>query len=301
MTIKFRAKTKVGFTVDSPLTPFNFPDGQATLKGTENFDHALYEYHIADIRGLNPQDLDHAALWSATLDKLAPGSPKVLFLPYLPGARSDHSEEDVFAAAMYADKINNLWVDQVILLDPHSQVMPHLINGDGRGGVDPTEFPFERIIRREIQDHTSDSRPAPYMGVIAPDHGAVDRATRAAKVMGVPVYKAGKTRDPETGKLSGFHMEDELPTEGKLLIVDDICDGGGTFIGLAEATGLDHKRVDLWVTHGIFSKGTGPLIDAFGEIHTTDSYFGTREDSTIHPNHVTVHKIIPYLTEAINV
>ena len=120
--------------------------------------------------------------------------------------------------------------------------------------------------------------------------------------MGVPVYTAGKTRDFESGKLTGFHMEDDLPTTGRFLIVDDICDGGGTFVGLAAAIRekTPHVGLDLWVTHGIFSQGFDALEDAFEVIHTTNSFFGTVEsvvnDSRmIDPGYLKVHDITPAL------
>jgi ribose-phosphate pyrophosphokinase len=55
--------------------------------------------------------------------------------------------------------------------------------------------------------------------------------------------------------------------------VDDICDGGGTFIGLVDA--LKKKNAgDLYlaVSHGIFSKGFDELTGSFKTIFTTDSF-----------------------------
>jgi len=69
--------------------------------------------------------------------------------------------------------------------------------------------------------------PNLYTGIIAPDKGALNRAEALAHAFEVPLYIGGKTRDFETGKLTGFTME-SLPEGGKFLIVDDICDGGGT-------------------------------------------------------------------------
>jgi len=47
------------------------------------------------------------------------------------------------------------------------------------------------------------------------------------------------------------------------MIVDDICDGGATFILLAkELYAAGAKEVNLFVTHGIFSKGLIPLYEA---------------------------------------
>lgn len=54
-------------------------------------------------------------------------------------------------------------------------------------------------------------------------------------------------------------------------IVDDICDGGGTFIGTAAM--LKSKgaaKVVLIVSHGIFSKGE--RLEGIDEIFSTDSF-----------------------------
>jgi ribose-phosphate pyrophosphokinase len=275
MSITLRGKHRSGFTVDV-LEAFTFPAGEAHIKGFDTLKVEDYEYFIADIRGHDPQDLFHLNMWAAGLDAfgtVATGFPKkYVLLPYIPGARADRTAptQGPFGAQVYATFINGLFLDGVVVVDPHSPVAPSLYeNGERFPSSNLIEFPFERIIKRELGGIDSG-----YVGVIAPDNGAHDRAARAAAVLHVPVYTAGKTRDFETGKLTGFHMEDELPAEGKFLLVDDICDGGGTFVGLALAIKQTNPKVklDLWVTHGIFSKGLKDLLPWFGTIHTTDSY-----------------------------
>lgn len=303
MTIKFRAKHKSGFVVDSPLTPFTFPGGEAHIKVPETFVPEDYTHHTAIITGHDPQDLFLASMYSQLL--LEESEHEVhfaLILPYLPAARADRGFPNL---ATYTSFVTELITpNQLITLDPHSPVWV-----ESAKLMDPylevTEFPVARILKDHVQNGNHDTRPDTYVGVIAPDKGAHDRAAAAAKVMGVPVYQAGKKRDEATGKLSGFHMEDELPAEGKLLIVDDICDGGGTFLGLADATGLPKDRVDLWVTHGIFSKGLSDLRQHFGRIHTTDSYLEINEETgrfrvgknyfNFDPDFVKVHPIIATL------
>lgn len=85
------------------------------------------------------------------------------------------------------------------------------------------------------------------------------------------VLHAEKERDPKTGKLSGFLVPERKEFKSNsVLIVDDICDGGGTFLGLApELYDLD---LYLYVTHGIFSKGLTDLSKSFKHIYTTDSF-----------------------------
>jgi len=303
MTIKFTAKHKSGFSVHSQLSAFLFPDGAAHIKGADNeANEGEFLYEVADLRGFSHTDLFTLAMWANACDNRA--VDKVLILPYLPGARMDRGNPE--GAAVYSWFIlNDVNPRQIITIDPHSERARNnfyeVYERDGR--LDKfTVFPVERIIRRGVQDATSDSKPNnTYQGVIAPDKGAHDRAARAAEVMGVPVYTGGKTRDFETGKITGFHMEDELPDEGRFLIVDDICDGGGTFLALAEATGLPKERLDLWVTHGIFSKGLKELLNHFGTIHTTDSYLGGDENDPIlaqvmmSGGRVKIHPLTPYL------
>lgn len=301
MSLRFRAKTVQGWTVDSPLEPVVFPDGAVHIKNAD--DPAEYAYQIAIVQGMSHDDLFTLAMWADAVDHR--DEKKVLILPYLPGARMDRGVPT--GAFVYANFIiDQVRPDKIITVDPHSDAALQFYLDEPV--MDVGVFPVERIIRNKVQDPSTDSKPnRTYVGVIAPDKGAHDRAAAAAKVMGVPVYQAEKTRDFATGKLSGFHMVDELPAEGKLLIVDDICDGGGTFIGLAEATELTRDRLDLWVTHGIFSKGISPLLDNFGVIHTTDSYFGSAGMDYLTGRHhesgnrLRVHKLLPYLEPEINI
>lgn len=302
MSIKFQAKHPSGFTVDSPLQPLVFPDGAVHITGADT--ETEYQYQIADVRGMDHTDLFTLAMWAMACDERS--EKKVIILPYIPGARMDRGI--VEGSAVYAWFIlNDIAPHQIITIDTHSprSVLFYENYARDKKLLNFTVFPVERIIRKEVQDPTQDMKANNiYSGVIAPDKGAVDRATRAARAMGIPVYRAEKTRDFATGKLSGFHMVDDLPEEGRLLIVDDICDGGGTFVGLAEATGLPRERLDLWVTHGIFSKGIHVLSDHFGVVHTTDSYYrgdswklkdDANGDKAAIDFEVKVHKLIPYL------
>jgi len=301
MTLHLQAKTEQGWIVDSPLQPLVFPDGAVHIKGGDN--PAVYAYQVAYAKGLSHDELFTLAMWAEACRERM--EKYVLILPYLPGARMDRGNP--IGAQVYAWYINDIVSpNQLITIDPHSGVALQFFKEDyltvAAGGVPhkTTVFPVERIIRHEIQD-PEQNEPQVYQGVIAPDKGAHDRAAAAAKVMGnLPVYTAGKTRDFETGKLTGFHMEDELPAEGRFLIVDDICDGGGTFNGLAEAIGIGKDRLDLWVTHGIFSKGLRELRKNFGVIHTTDSYYhedhnGMAGGFPADPDFVKVHKLAKYL------
>ncbi|MDG3009240.1 ribose-phosphate pyrophosphokinase [Rhodococcus sp. D2-41] len=252
------------------------PEGWG-IRGTDEFARfPAGERHVRDlapetespcyvvVRGADANDYISAAMWIDLQHRK--GHKVTAVVPYLPGARQDRGRP--FGAAVYAGLINAMKADRVAAFDPHSAVMPQMI--DNLVVVDST-----RAVRRAVTNGAGDTT---YTGVISPDAGALERAGKVAQALHVPLYRASKRRDFATGALSGFDCE-ALPPGGRYLVVDDICDGGGTFLGLAEATGLPAAQLGLWVSHGVFSGRADRLGLAFGEIITTDSHPGhCRED-----------------------
>jgi phosphoribosylpyrophosphate synthetase len=92
-----------------------------------------------------------------------------------------------------------------------------------------------------------------------PDKGARVKYT---DFYNLPSIHGNKIRNQDTGHIEQYDLFGNC--EGKrILIVDDICDGGATFVLLADqlyANGAE--EVNLFVTHGIFSKGLKPLRNA---------------------------------------
>lgn len=191
-----------------------------------------------------------------------------LLLPYFPGARQDREERGyALTAKIYADLINAQGYESVFILDPHSPVSPALIERCLVLPHTPLIRQFVPVARIESQDTL--------VGLICPDAGAERRTLELAKELRCStVVFARKKRDPRTGALSGFSL-DPLPEEGAYLIADDLCDGGGTFVGLAEKFREDPKgtgSLHLWTTHGIFSKGLDVLAKHFKTIGCSDSF-----------------------------
>ena len=96
--------------------------------------------------------------------------------------------------------------------------------------------------------------------IISPDFGAIKKATAVAERIGKPLGIALKERDP----LSNEILETKIlqaDVKGKVVtIVDDMLDGGRTFIPLAaRLKELGARWVNLVVTHGIFSYGASQL------------------------------------------
>lgn len=261
--IYFRLLTSDGVSHETPATLFQYPGGELHLQNlSANRDSATI--WIADVRASHDSldtDLTHAHMFANVAHQRQ--APFVLMLPYLPGARSDRGEP--MGAAVYSERVRAMNPQQIIGIDAHSHIIErHLDPGDtGKLTVlDPLP-----LLLNALHD-------VKYDGVISPDKGAVERAEYTAKQLGIDCYHADKEREFSTGKILSIKLRDKLPPSGKYLIVDDICDGGGTFMGLAKATELPKAQLGLWITHGIFSGNAVKLRDFYGRIMTTDSHAG---------------------------
>ena len=264
MTVGMMAMTSKGLATgkdDRYLSPevFTFPGGEHHLRNIPEFDEPVT--WVAVVRGADPNDLVQAALLADVAHYR--GDDFNLLLPYVPAARADRGTP--FGLYVYARLINAMSASKVLVLDPHSPAAARCIPGLVQ--VDHTEI-VERAVKTSLHPH--------YDAVIAPDEGARDRAAAVAARLGVDVYQAEKKRDFDTGEILGIRMTEPFPPSGRYLVVDDICDGGGTFLGLADALDLPVEQLGLWVTHGIFSGNAPKLRHCFGQILTTDSHAGCR-------------------------
>ena len=268
--ITFKAKTPSGEIIKSKLAPFSFPAGEAHTKIEDRREHEPTEIAIIQPSATSlHDDLFQLAMWDNTLTNtfhyLEP--KRVVLMPYMPGARADRGVP--FGLQVYADFIHELDIDQIILFDPHSEATVRELNS---GSIDITVLGSDIIPTNNFKYFNQN-----YDGVIAPDAGAKDRAQEFADVISCEVFTVEKTRDFETGKLLGFEVP-ELDPKGRYLIVDDLCDRGGSFIGIAEKTGLGRGQLDLFVSHGVFSKDALETIpEKFGSIYTTNSYAPERD------------------------
>jgi len=269
--ITFKAKTATGEIIKSALSPFNFPAGEAHIKREDQ-----RELEPTEIAIIQPSadsihdDLFALSMWVDYITRLDREAKReggaetrtVLILPYMPGARADRGNP--FGLSVYARFINDLYLHQVIVFDPHSEVTQDSLTPFESLTVVHSDELFDQKHMRAVLNQ--------YNGIIAPDKGAAFRAAAVAKVANLPVFTASKNRDEATGKLSGFAIEG-LDPDGTYLIIDDICDGGGTFLGLKEASGLGFGQIDLYVSHGVFSKeALHNLSENFEYIYTTNSY-----------------------------
>ena len=186
----------------------------------------------------------------------------VLYLPYLPYARHDRPMHnfDSHGLKVFCNLINSLNFHSVVIHDCHSDVGVGLLNNCINVSQDRLLSDFsDNILQINDIDY-----------IIAPDNGAVKKASKIAKEFQLPLITCLKERDLATGHITKYRILDSIEKPGKALIVDDICDGGATFNILAKSLKEDTPvtEISLYVTHGIFSKGLDELFENIDHIYS---------------------------------
>jgi ribose-phosphate pyrophosphokinase len=210
---------------------------------------------------------------SATQDLYELGVKDIsLYVPYFLGARSDRKfakGASNYLKTVVCPIINSQKYTRVTVLDAHSDVLEACLDRFQKvSNISVVSFSLQSI------DHGD--CPKEDIVIVSPDAGAMKKIYDVAKMFSMPnVITAGKVRDIATGAILKTEVPDISKYAGKkFLIIDDICDGGRTFIELAKAIQeqLPDAECYLCVTHGIFSAGLKELNKYFKGIFCSNSY-----------------------------
>ena len=188
-----------------------------------------------------------------------------LKMPYVPNARMDRvkSNNEVFMLKHFTALINSLEFKNVVILDPHSNVTPALINNVAVLSPQP-------YIERAIEAINCED-----LLIFYPDEGAMKRYSG---MISKPYAFGVKNRDWQTGEIKSLSVVgDADAVRGRsVLIVDDICSFGGTFMYSAEKLKeLGAAHIYLYVTHceNTILRGKIPTCDMIERVYTTNSLF----------------------------
>ena len=191
-----------------------------------------------------------------------------LTVPYFGHARMDRtkSETDVFTLKTFCNMINAMEFDQVFAWDVHSNVTPALL--DRFVDVNPFHWIMDTIDTIGRDD----------LVLFFPDEGAQKRyggSFSYNQAFGI------KKRNWETQKIEDYMIVGEENIKGKdVLIIDDICSYGNTFVKAAEALHkAGAKRIYLYVTHceDAISKGNVFKCGLIDKVFTTNSLVRSKE------------------------
>ncbi|AUI87728.1 ribose-phosphate pyrophosphokinase [Vibrio azureus] len=198
--------------------------------------------------------------------------PIELVIPYFPYARQDRVcvKGEALGASVMANIINSLGFSKVTVWDAHSDVSPALLE---------RVINIPQIKLLEKCDDLAQRLSSGKLTLVSPDAGAAKKTIKIAETFnGEPeVIQAQKVRNLKTGEIVKTEILGDVKDKN-VLITDDICDGGRTFIELAkELKAKGAKEISLFVTHGIFSNGLSVFDGLIEHIYTTDSFRAKNE------------------------
>ncbi len=258
---------KTGITTKVEMTMFTFAGGEEHVRvNVQQLNDA--KYIVINARIQTSSELMRLlmttdAIKRATFDAI----PVELVMPYFPYARQDRVcvEGEALGAAVMATLINSQQYSKVTIFDVHSEVstalLDRVVNVQQADIISQCEQLVKQLSSGEIT-------------LISPDAGASKKTLKIAEMFEgrTSVIQAQKIRDVKTGDIVKTEIQGDV--KGKsVLIADDICDGGRTFIELAKTLkAAGANKVSLFVTHGIFSNGLTVFEGFIDEIYTTDSF-----------------------------
>lgn len=185
-----------------------------------------------------------------------------VFLPYMPYARQDrvcHPGES-FALRESIYFLAQMDIEKLMVLDLHSQVSRNILQNIAMYDVE--EIPQHQRALQVLKSWSSVYR---YNFIVSPDAGAAEKAKLL--MPHIPHVYFTKTRSG-SAVIYNDYPSDQI--YGNVLVVDDICDGGATFLALGEMlrrTQPGIEEMDLYVSHGIFSKGVDKLGEMYNNIY----------------------------------
>ena len=186
-----------------------------------------------------------------------------LVVDYFPHARMDRvkNPEDVFTLKVFCKMLNDMNFDKVICLDVHSNVTPALVNNLQ---VDSPKAYIENVLTIIGTENLT---------LFFPDEGAQKRYGEMFKDL--PQAFGIKKRDWQTQKIKDYMVVGLENIIGKrILIIDDICSYGNTFVNAAESLKkVGVKEIYLYISHceDAISKGNVLTSGYFKDIFTTNS------------------------------
>jgi len=252
---------------DKASKNFIFPGGELHLNTEEALAHADYsesgEYDIrADLHSAN--DIMELLLFVNAIRAAKPRIKLHLLLPYLPYARQDRiaNRGEPLSIKVMCDLINYCNFEEVEVWDCHSDVGLALL---------------DNVVHVPVWDILDDFIPLHLPGsvLVSPDAGASKKTMKIAQKYNLGILQASKVRDTKTGNITGTTVD--FPHYEKVdkdfIVVDDICDGGRTFLELQKVLRpLTSGKLTLFVTHGIFSNGVKLFDGLYDEVYTANPW-----------------------------
>lgn len=273
------------------IDKFTFSAGelQVRVKETKTIDTVepfIINAHLYDSEGIITLMLVH--------DALAQQYPKIkqrIIIPYLPYSRQDRvcAPGEAFSLDVLARILNSMnqdVIEGIYTYDVHSKVALHRT-------LNLNNVTAEKFVSQipNIENYTH---------IVSADAGGLQRARLCADLLDLPLLVGKKQRNPDNGEITGttvyragrgvlstsMEFPIDKPIYGNFLIVDDICDGGRTFVELAKVLRRDvleywGSTIGLYVTHGIFSKGLNVFDNLIDRVYSAHVFPNEHDVSSV--------------------
>lgn len=224
-----------------------FPAGEIKVP-KELIEISDNSHYAIEFRYTDDLDLFHLYLVREAIEKHRPDARVYLNISYMPHARMDR-ENDTFVETLSIVKkfIKDLKFHTIAIHDPHSTVAS-CFQDQNINEYYYTEEMVDLVMEKIGFDKEIDL-------ICFPDKGAHSKYQRVCD--GLLDYKHvwfEKERDFATGKIIGHKLSPECKTvispEAKVIIIDDICSYGTTFMNVAkELKKIGIKDIHLVVSH----------------------------------------------------
>jgi len=208
-----------------------------------------------------------------------------VIMPFLYESRQHRKTmRESLDCAVMLQELENMGVHDVVTFDAHDPRMQNVVPLKGIENISPA-LQFTQGFLTEYEDVQIDGD---HLMFIAPDEGATERVVFMASLFGVNIGMFYKRRDYTTivngsnpiiahdfcgGSVEGMDV----------IVVDDMIDSGGSMIDVAkQLKDMGAKRVFVFATFGLFSRGFDKFDEAyakgeFDRIFTTNLIYQKEE------------------------
>ena len=244
------------------VNSWKFPGGEIGVRLVD--ETASDETYIISLTNIVTSDdiMSLANICNALKHNCVPRSQIIVYMPYFSYARQDrvcHTGES-FALETFIQLLDAMYFHKLIVLDLHSNVAKKLLNQSTK-------------IIEEKQQHEIMKNLPKHDWYVAPDTGATNKIFKHSGItrenlitMNKSRTDAGIVHDTVSNQLNFNDFK------GTAVVIDDICDGGATFISVAQSLKKLNPNIslNLAITHGIFSKGLEELSQYYDSIYVVN-------------------------------
>ncbi len=247
-----------------------FPDGEPHIKFLDDINRK--DSYNVKCRITNPSELFVVMQVGHILKRQAVEFN--LYILYLMSMRMDRviNFNEAFTLEIVANMINSFEAEHVYIFEAHSERTFKLIKN--------SEPYYVLSMCEDYNKMREDCYEVENAVICFPDHGAYERYSKdfyptsayicMNKVRDLDNKGVIKSMEISKMQLPFMHEEDVE----QITIVDDLCDGGGTFCWAASILKerFPKAKLNIFVKHMVNPIGLKKLIGSFDNVYITDSY-----------------------------